>query len=138
MRCDTDHVRGSRLDEHSQALVGTVHKGRGGCWSPRGRPQLSIEVGAEPGVTVVTVHGELDIAGAGPLREFLARLGAHHVVIDARPLTFIDAAGMSVLVIASNQAVGTGGSFLVRGARGEVRRVLDLAGLVHLLDEEAR
>lgn len=84
---------------------------------------------------LVTLRGELDIAGAGALHGCLARLRGRRVVVDVRHLTFIDAAGMSALVIAHGRAARSGASLVVRGADGGVRRVLDLAGLLHLLDE---
>ena len=94
---------------------------------------FSISIGREGDADVVALRGELDIAGTGPLHECLARLAGRDVVVDVRRLSFIDAGGMSVLVVAHGRARRQGRSLVVRGACREVRRVLDIGGLSHLL-----
>lgn len=134
MHCQTQYA----LEQHlSQEPLGAAEAGG---WTGTGRwlGRFSISISPGPDVDLVTVRGELDIAGAGPLHQCLSRLDGRHVVVDARRLAFIDAAGMSALVIAHGRAVRRGRSLVVRRARGEVRRVLDLAGLAHLLDDRVQ
>lgn len=94
---------------------------------------FSISIGRDGDADVVALRGELDIVGAAPLHDCLARLAGHDVVVDLRRLSFIDAAGMSALVIAHARARRDGRSLVVRGAHQDVRRVLGIGGLGHLL-----
>ncbi|MGH8980793.1 MAG: STAS domain-containing protein [Acidimicrobiales bacterium] len=101
------------------------------CWLDR----FSITIGSRAGDDIVSLRGELDLASAGALHECLASVRAHKVVIDVRRLAFIDAAGMSALVVAHARTTAAGRTLVVRGARDGVRRVLVLGGLVYLFED---
>ncbi|MEV6481837.1 STAS domain-containing protein [Streptomyces sp. NPDC051576] len=91
--------------------------------------------------TVVTLRGEIDVLAAPPLSTRLDRLTAGprpDLVLDLRPVSFIDCAGLSVLCRAHNRA---------RARQGRVRlvtdsalfvRVLRCTGLTGVLDIHAR
>jgi anti-anti-sigma factor len=81
----------------------------------------------------VSVAGELDISTAGHLRTALAHARAREVVVDVSRLSFIDAVGVSSLVLGHRAAADSGAQFVVEGARGAVRRVRELAGVGHLM-----
>jgi len=98
---------------------------------------FSASISPTTGADVVSVHGELDIAGAGVLRDCLAHLTGRDVVVDARWLTFIDAAGLSALALAHRRAARCGRSLSVRGAGTHVRAVFELGGLGQLLEERS-
>jgi anti-anti-sigma factor len=87
---------------------------------------------------LVAVQGELDMATAPVFRsavEGLEALGSTvEVTIDLSELLFIDAAGVGALVGVRNSVHGAGGRLRVRSPRPQVLRVLELAGVVHLLD----
>ncbi len=97
---------------------------------PRVEPDFRVDVRAEALGTVVTVAGELDVASSQALERELAALNeVVLVVVDLRPLTFIDSTGLGVLVRAHQLAQQQGRRFgLVRG-NGQVDRLLSLTGL---------
>lgn len=77
--------------------------------------------------TVVELQGEMDLATADEVRRALA---AQHgpVLVDLRELSFIDVAGLRVLLEADARSRSDGANLrFVRGA--SVRRVFELAGL---------
>jgi anti-sigma B factor antagonist len=91
------------------------------------------------GQGVVWVAGELDSATAGLMGDGLSLasvMPCDRLVVDVSRLVFMDAAGVRVLVAAHERLVAAGGNGLVvRGASGIVRRVLELTGLMVLLDD---
>ena len=80
-------------------------------------------------MTVVVLSGELDLASSGALDEELARVFSSPVdlvVVDLRPLEFMDSTGLSTLVKAHQRAQEAGKRFgLVRGSQ-QVQRLLSL------------
>lgn len=99
--------------------------------------RFSVAIRGDGDAAVVALRGELDCASAGPLHDCLARLAGRDVIVDACRLSFIDAAGMSALVIAHARAARQGRSLVVRGAPRGVRRLLGIGGLAHLLGDRA-
>lgn len=93
-----------------------------------GMPDFTVTVGRFGAVDEVWLSGELDILTAPQLREVLAGLG-RTIVVDASELQFIDAAGLSVLVLAHGRGRMPTRFLSVRGAGGLVRRVIEAAGL---------
>jgi anti-sigma B factor antagonist len=93
-------------------------------------PQLTVQVTREPGYTLVTVAGELDIATAPELRDCLVPLLADHptLVIDLDRVSFCDATGLGVLVGAANRA-----RLHLVCSRPNIRRLFDLTGLARRL-----
>jgi anti-sigma B factor antagonist len=59
-----------------------------------------------PGVTVITVGGELDVVTAGPLEAFVRETyrPGDQVVFDLTDMTFMDASGVRVLLRAHHEA----------------------------------
>ena len=86
--------------------------------------------GADGGPAVVSVAGELDIAGAPALawRSGPRTIRAvRAVAVDLSELTFIDSSGISTLATAVQEARARGGSDGRRRFRaGDVRRVFDI------------
>ena len=82
---------------------------------------------------VVTPRGELDMASAPELEQALMpRLqDGRWVVLDLRPLDFIDSSGLRVVVGAHRAAEERGGRFTcVRGTPGStVHRIVEIAGI---------
>ena len=81
-------------------------------------------------VAWVRVTGELDIAAAPQLEDSLrmAQLQARRVVLDLRELTFIDCAGLRVVVAAGNHARQAGAHLVVVRGPSQVDRVFTLTG----------
>src|SRR6476646_8991378 len=84
-----------------------------------------------PSATVV-LDGEIDIATAPAIRRFLMAAisgGDVHLAVDMSGVTFIDAAGIDVLVVAANRAREAGGGLSLRAASRQVRRLLGVLDL---------
>lgn len=86
----------------------------------------------------VTLRGELDLATAYLLADRLRRLRERHdtVVLDLEELTFIDAAGVRVILGAAEAALNDGWAFTVTRGSRVVRRLFDLLDLDPLLPLE--
>lgn len=100
----------------------------------RSSPGLSLAVETFGEGHEVLVAGELDIAAAAALRDALVGLGGTPIVVDVTGLEFIDAAGLSALLLGVRRARARGQRLRVRGAHGVVRRVITAGGLGHLLE----
>jgi anti-sigma B factor antagonist len=96
---------------------------------------LSSQPQGEPGVWCVAVAGELDIATEPQLDTELRRVlaAADTLLLDLSATTFIDAAGVGVLVDIRTTARAEGKSFRLVASHPAVRRVLDLVGLAEYL-----
>lgn len=90
------------------------------------------------GSVIVAPRGDIDIATAPRLRAelvaALTRQPPRAVICDLSRVEFIDAAGLSVLVHAGQHAEEGRRGFTLAGARGHVRRTLELAGLYLMTD----
>src|SRR5438034_872071 len=97
--------------------------------------ELTVNIRHEPGCTIVTPAGELDIATTPQLREcLLALLPAHPaLVIDLDQLSFCDATGLGVLVGAANRARANRTSLHLVCSRPGIRRLFELTGLARRL-----
>ncbi|MFC0529284.1 STAS domain-containing protein [Phytohabitans kaempferiae] len=85
----------------------------------------------------VVVSGEIDMAVADALSASvlgaLRTNGVRLVEVELSAVGFIDACGVGVLLAARNDAHRQGKTFLVRGARGLPRRVLEITGVLNAL-----
>jgi anti-sigma B factor antagonist len=99
------------------------------------RYQLTVNIRHQPGCAIVTPAGELDLATAPQLREFLlALLPAHPaLVITLDQVSFCDATGLSVLVGAANRAHASGTRLHLVCSRPDIRRLFELTGLARRL-----
>lgn len=91
----------------------------------------SLSISTRPG-PVVTISGEIDIQSGPQLRDHLLRVirryGAR-LALDLTGVTFIDCAGISVLLATRRRAQLEGGSLRVLRASPSVRRVIALVRL---------
>lgn len=92
---------------------------------------LTVEVREEPGHTLITVAGEVDIATALVLRKRLAgpTASGKPVLVDLDGVSFIDASGLGVLASAASRAAAHGAGLHVVCARDQVRRLFIITGL---------
>lgn len=87
-------------------------------------------------VTVVAVAGDLDIGSSAQLRHHLLtslRPDAPGLVLDLTDLTFIDCAGLGVLIAAHNVAETLGGWLRIACPPPLARRLIDLGDLGDVL-----
>ena len=103
-------------------------------------PDFGLEVTRDRERVSLRASGEVDLTTAGMLEariiQHLDRRGAR-VVVDLRPVSFIDSSGIRALIAADQRAreLHASVSFIVGG--GQTRRVLELTGLVGVLHLES-
>jgi anti-anti-sigma factor len=88
----------------------------------------------------VAFSGDLTFADHVMFREVADRLAATHdkiVVIDLAALDFIDSAGLGMLLIAREEAIKKSRTMVLRGAKGQVNRMLGLTKFDTLFSVEA-
>lgn len=88
------------------------------------------------GVVVVGVSGELDIATAPELDDYLIHLastGHHRLVLDTARLTFCDASGIRVMIRASAQADAQHGRLNLTAVSPRLHRILMILALLRVL-----
>ncbi len=91
----------------------------------------SFEVGSrrEGRRIVVALRGEVDVATAGELRDELERLvhdGCREVRVDLAQVTFMDAAGLRVLIDGRDNLSAAGGELSIGSQSQPVRRLLQV------------
>jgi anti-anti-sigma factor len=90
-------------------------------------------------VAVLQLTGEIDVGVDKPfhaLVDELARLGASQVIVDVTGVTFCDAHGLGLLVVAADRLQQGGAQLSVRGADDKLFRLFQLTDLVGLLRVE--
>ncbi|MBM0257600.1 STAS domain-containing protein [Micromonospora sp. 4G55] len=89
--------------------------------------------------SVLALFGEIDMSGADRLDDLLHETVAQAgtVEVDLEGLTFIDSIVLSTLVGAHHHAAGRGVDLTLVNAAGQVRRVLDMTGIMQLLGRVA-
>ncbi|HEX4435145.1 MAG TPA: STAS domain-containing protein [Acidimicrobiales bacterium] len=100
------------------------------------RDDFVVEVLDAEGPTFVKLSGDLDISSAPELRARLEHFGeviAADVVMDLDHLTFLDSCGISVIVMTCKRIRAQGGSFSASCSAPQIRRVLELTGLLEYL-----
>jgi anti-sigma B factor antagonist len=101
--------------------------------------ELALQTVSQDGAVVVSLTGELDIRSSPELQDVLAAAqsgDARTVVVDLSGLQFIDSTGLRVLLRAKRHANDGGSELRVRNAPAEVRRLLQIAGVLELLSAE--
>jgi anti-sigma B factor antagonist len=96
-----------------------------------GTPGLRVTTFAGPSL-VVEIHGEIDIFSAPGLRDELLRVIRRYgpqLALDLAGVTFMDCAGVNVLLATCRRAGLEDGSVDVIRASPRVRRVISLLGL---------
>ena len=95
---------------------------------------FSCVIGQTDGVPLVRLSGELDLATADDFEGVLKSIekpGVDRIVIDLRPLAFMDSSGLRAVIAADNRARKAGRSLeLIRGSEA-VHRVFRMT----LLDD---
>lgn len=98
---------------------------------------VSIVSRQEGDTGVVVLGGELDLLGGDAVEAAVAALvadGASTISVDAGGVTFLDSSGLGGLLAARTVAVEAGGELRLGPVTDTVARVIELAGVWHLLD----
>lgn len=99
-------------------------------------PSFDITLTRTPDRVTVTLAGELDASTTPRLKKYLSALTATHrglMVIDLRPLTFMDSTGVTALIAADGFARRDGWSLTIVQGPPQVRRALEICGLTPVL-----
>jgi anti-anti-sigma factor len=102
---------------------------------------MTTTVVPDPTSATVVLDGEIDIATCPAIGRFLSAAisGGHaQLAVDMSGVTFIDAAGIGVLVAAANRARETGGGLSLLAPSSQVRRLLDIFQLDAILPAAPR
>jgi anti-sigma B factor antagonist len=94
---------------------------------------MTVEEVTEGGVAVFRLSGELDLHDAPALRQrLLARATGQrpNAVVNVTNLSYIDSAGLGVLVAALKAYTRLGGRLALAGPRPEVRHILEITRLI--------
>jgi anti-sigma B factor antagonist len=89
---------------------------------------------------VLALSGELDVASAPELEQRLADLRDEEherILIDLSGLTFVDSAGVSVLIRAKHDAESDGRRLVLSRPNEQVQNVFAVVGLATWLTAEA-
>jgi anti-sigma B factor antagonist len=106
-----------------------------------GKGAITMTAVWDPPSATVVLDGEIDIATAPAVRRFLMAAisgGDVHLAVDMSCVTFIDAAGIGVLVAAANRAREAGGGLSLLAPSWQVRRLLDVLHLDGILPAARR
>lgn len=89
------------------------------------------------GIVCLAAAGEVDLDTSGVLheaiRDVLSVDGVTELVVDLDAVTFLDAAGISALLTAQQQAAQSAVGYRIVNPHGIVHRVLDITGTLALL-----
>lgn len=94
--------------------------------------ELRTEVSEIEGWTVVTVHGEIDVATSPTLRERLIDLvndGSARLVLDLEAVDFLDSTGLGTIVSILKRARTHGGDLRLVCTEARIRRLFEITGL---------
>lgn len=92
---------------------------------------MSVTVRRERGAVIAEVTGDIDMSTVAGLRERLFGLAdsGQPLIVDLNRITFIDSAGLGVLVSAARRADVHGGSLYAVCSRPQTRKLLWLTGV---------
>lgn len=124
----------ARTDEHGVPVMGDEL--RSGPVHGDGGPVFGMQVWSETTGSGVSVRGELDVATAPHLQQVLDRLcrdGGPDIVLDLSGLTFLSAAGLTVLHHVDGHLRATGGRLILHRPGWLTRRVLAITNLETVL-----
>jgi anti-sigma B factor antagonist len=94
--------------------------------------ELRTDISSSDGWTVVSLHGELDVASAPSLRERLIDLvsrGSTNLILDLEGLDFLDSTGLGVIISALKRARTNGGDLRLVCTQSRIRRLFEITAL---------
>ena len=93
--------------------------------------ELSVTVRHEQAVAIAEVAGDIDLTTVGELRERLYTLAdeSQSLIVDLNRVTFIDSAGLGVLIGTARRVEGHGGSLHAVCSQPQPRKLLWMTGV---------
>jgi len=98
---------------------------------------LRIDTSSTNDTTVLAACGEIDIDTVDLLRSAAAdalQAGTRNLLVDLNKVSYIDSAGLGVLVGTYKRVTAAAGSFQVRCNEPRVLRLFSITGLTDVLD----
>lgn len=90
---------------------------------------------------IIKLRGEIDHHTAKEIREqmdtLIWRYPVETLVVDVGDVTFMDSSGIGILIGRYRIMKKTGGAIRIRGARDQVDRILEFAGIYQICGKEA-
>jgi anti-anti-sigma factor len=102
-------------------------------------PPLAIDIERDGDTATVRIDGEVEFATAPRLRSIILELaheGARPVILDLAHVTFLDSAGISLLIQAKKRLAASGSDLVLKAPLANVRRVLEISGVIELFRVE--
>ncbi|MFZ5647765.1 MAG: STAS domain-containing protein [Bacillota bacterium] len=101
---------------------------------------MDIQIEINGGAMVVRLSGEIDLAVADTLRNSLEseldnNPQAKNIVLNLDRVSYIDSSGLGVMLGRYRRISRHGGRMFIVGAAPQVRKVLDLSGLLNIMQE---
>ena len=100
---------------------------------------MELETSFDGQTLLVFLHGDLDLNAADRLRttldEKLEETAAVNLLVDLSHVAFIDSSGLGVLLGRYKQVSRAGGKVLLSGAKPHVRNILELSGLLRIMED---
>jgi len=91
---------------------------------------LAYDIHLNDGSAEIHLHGELTFAQHRKFRHVVSKLKSHapgQVVVNLSKVEYIDAAGLGLLLVARDTVSDKGGAMELKGAQGQVGRMLRVA-----------
>jgi anti-anti-sigma factor len=86
-------------------------------------------------IHLVSLQGELDVATADGLTDWLVEISGSAVVVDLSRLTLMDTSGITAIVMARNRMAEAGDEIILTRPHPIVRRALEVTGLAGWISE---
>jgi len=96
---------------------------------------LRLETSDRDGATVLSAHGEIDVATAPQLRQQIVELASESsapLVIDLEGVDFLDSTGLGVLVSGLKRFRTLGSDVLLVATRPRILKVFEITGLTQV------
>jgi anti-anti-sigma factor len=107
---------------------------------PERKAGLTVRVEQDGEALVVSAVGELDLVNAPTLEAALRKAiagDASEVILDLGAVTFVDSAGLRVVLLMAKQSLRNGGRLRLLRGSAPVERVIWAGGVRHLLPPDA-
>ncbi|MDR1206498.1 MAG: anti-sigma factor antagonist [Peptococcaceae bacterium] len=99
---------------------------------------MAVTVHFEKNTLLVRTDGDFDLVGAEEFRAEADRaldvFPARHMILDLTRLTFMDSSGLGVILGRLRKIQARRGTMALAGANPSVLRVLELSGIMPLID----
>lgn len=98
---------------------------------------MRLELELKNGTLVARVDGELDLAGTEYFRQCLEKSldekPVQNLILNFEGVSFIDSSGLAAILGRYKRISQAGGKVFVVGAQSQVKRVLELSGILRII-----